>query len=315
MVDGSINVKVTARDEIARGVVRLTLTSATDERLPIWHPGAHIDVILSGDVVRQYSLCGDPSRTDKYEIAVLKDPNGRGGSIQMCRDIGVGCALNIRAPRQLFPLLAAKNYIFVAGGIGITPLLPMIAVTEAVGSNWRLLYGGRERASMAFRDVLAHYGDRVTVAPQDESGLLDLDSWLSDVIPETLIYACGPEALLQAIERKTVHWPRGSLHVERFAPKTLDEPLLDVPFEVELRQSGFTLQVPVGRSILDVVTDAGIPALSSCGLGTCGTCWTAVLEGVPDHRDSLLDEAQRQAGDQMLICVSRSRSHKLVLDL
>lgn len=311
----SIDVRVAARDVAARHVVRLTLKPVDGTLLPAWRPGAHIDVMLGDDMVRQYSLCGDPANADRYEIAVLDEAEGRGGSRRLCQEMQVGSTLQIGEPRSLFPLLQSPRYLFIAGGIGITPIVPMIRDAEGAGADWRLLYGGRERGSMAFRDELARYGDRVTFAPQDEVGLLDLDAWLGTVAPDTLIYACGPEALLAAVETKSAHWPEGSLRMERFAPKPVDPTLVNKSFEVELARAGVTLQVPADKSILEVVDEAGIPTLSACGHGTCGTCATTVIDGEPDHRDSLLDESDRREGRIMLICISRSCSDRLVLDL
>jgi ferredoxin len=168
---------------------------------------------------------------------------------------------------------------------------------------------------MAFLDELAPYGDRVSIRPQDETGLLDLGSLLGTPQPDTLVYCCGPEPLLAAVEQNVTAWPPRSLHVERFAPKPLTEPVRSDTFEVVLARSELTLPVPPGRSVLEVVEAAGVGVLSSCAEGTCGTCETGVLEGVPDHRDSVLTPEERQAGDCMMICVSRSTSPQLVLDL
>jgi ferredoxin len=168
---------------------------------------------------------------------------------------------------------------------------------------------------MAFLDELAQYGDRVSVRPQDETGLLDLDGLLGTPRADTLVYCCGPEPLLAAVEQRCAGWPRGALHVERFAPRPQAEPARAEAFEVELAQSELTLSVPPDRSILSVVEEAGVGLLSSCAEGTCGTCETAVLAGVPDHRDSVLSEEEREANDCMMICVSRARTDRLVLDL
>jgi ferredoxin len=191
----------------------------------------------------------------------------------------------------------------------------MIATVHAAGADWRLVYGGRSRASMAFLDDLKQYGDRVTIRPQDETGLLDLDSLLGRPQPETLVYCCGPEPLLAAVEQHCAAWPPRSLHVERFAPKPQAAPVLTEAFEVVLRHSELTLTVPPDRSILSMVEDAGVGVLSSCAEGTCGSCETAVLEGEPDHRDSVLNQEERRANDCMMICVSRSCGPRLVLDL
>jgi ferredoxin len=168
---------------------------------------------------------------------------------------------------------------------------------------------------MAFLDELARYGHRVAVRPQDETGLLDLDTLLGAPEPGTLVYCCGPEALLSAVEQRCAAWPPGALHVERFAARPLGEPVRAEAFEVELLRSGLTLTVPPERSVLDVVEAAGVGVLSSCAEGTCGTCETPVVDGLPDHRDSVLTDDERRRNDCMLICVSRSRTSRLVLDL
>jgi len=315
-VNASIDVLVDQHQVVAKGVVHMVLKARDGGELPAWSPGAHIDVFLPGSLVRQYSLCGDPQQRDRYEIAVLDELESRGGSRFLCRELAAAAELCIGFPRQLFPLQRSANYFFIAGGIGITPLLPMLREATACGANWQLLYGGRSRDSMAFAEALVHaYGERVHVAPQDASGLLDLDRWIGKPMPNTLVYACGPEALLQAVEARCAQWPAGSLHTERFAPKPMNAIEDDRPLEVVLKRSGQTLSVPPGTSILEAAEAAGVSCLSACGQGTCGTCWTRVLEGVPDHRDSLLDDEQRDAGDQMLICVSRAKTPRLVIDL
>jgi ferredoxin len=191
----------------------------------------------------------------------------------------------------------------------------MIRTVDATGSDWRLVYGGRQRTSMAFLDELSQYEARVSVRPQDETGLLDLDSLLGVAEPGTLVDCCGPEPLLAAVEQRCAGWPAGALHVERFAPRPQGEPIRNEAFEVVLERSEMTLTVPPDRSILSVIEQAGVGVLSSCAEGTCGTCETAVLAGEPDHRDSVLNELEREANDCMMICVSRSCGPRLVLDL
>jgi ferredoxin len=203
----------------------------------------------------------------------------------------------------------------VAGGIGITPLLPMIEQADALDADWRLLYGGRRHSSMAFLPELARYGDKVVVAPEDECGLLDLPGWLGVPQPGTRVYCCGPAPLLAAAEQLCQNWPPYSLHVERFTPKEFGAPVRPGPFEVELRRSGRTVTVPDGSSVLTALRLAGVGVLSSCQQGVCGTCETTVLDGLPDHRDSILADHERDAGDRMYVCVSGSRTDRIVLDL
>ncbi|MFF3333200.1 PDR/VanB family oxidoreductase [Streptomyces sp. NPDC002888] len=302
---------VDRREFAADGVLALTLRHPLGEPLPAWEPGAHIDVVLGPDLERQYSLCGDPADRDAWRIAVLREPDGRGGSAYVHGQLGQGDKVRVRGPRNHFALRSAPRYRFVAGGIGITPILPMLAAAEAAGAEFSLLYGGRTRESMAFTQELERYGDRVTVAPQDETGLLDLPSVLDALSDGTLVYCCGPGALLDAVEERC---PAGALHIERFQPKE-QQTGEDAEFEVELAQSGRTLTVPPGVSVLDTVRAAGVEVLFSCTEGTCGTCETDVLEGAPDHRDSVLTDEERETGETMMICVSRCRGKRLVLDL
>lgn len=306
---------VVAKDVVADGVVALVLEDPQGRLLPPWEPGAHVDLLLDGAPTRQYSLCGDPRDRASYRLGVLRDPAGRGGSVHVHDRLAVGDTVRVRGPRNHFPLAPAPAHLFIAGGIGITPILPMLAAAERAGTPWRLVYGGRHRASMAFLEELSAYGDRVSVQPQDEVGLLDLDALLGEPVPGTAVHCCGPEPLLAAVEQRCAGWPPGSLHVERFAPRPQTDPVPAEAFEVELAKTGLVLTVPPDRSILEVVEQAGVGVLSSCSEGTCGTCETAVLDGTPDHRDSVLDESERAAGDCLMICVSRSCSPRLVLDL
>ena len=304
-----------AKQEAADGVVTLILREVGDHPLPSWEPGAHVDLIMDQVPTRQYSLCGDPAESHQFRLGVLRDADGRGSSKYVHDQLQAGDVVRIRGPRNNFPLVPSPQYLFIAGGIGITPILPMIRAAEAAGAAWRLVYGGRERASMAFLGELAQYGDRVTVLPQDETGLLPLDALLGVPQPETLVYCCGPEPLLAAVERCCAAWPPRSLHLERFAPKPQAEPARAEAFEIVLQRSELTLTVPPDRSILSMIEEAGVGVLSSCAEGTCGTCETSVLEGEPDHLDSVLNDEERQAGDCMMICVSRSCTSRLVLDL
>jgi ferredoxin-NADP reductase len=304
--------EVTRRHLAADGVLSLTFTDPSGQDLPAWEPGAHIDLVLSEvGLTRQYSLCGDPADRSEWRIGVLRQPDGRGGSRYVHDELQVGTRVEVRGPRNHFPLLAAPRYLFIAGGIGITPILPMLA---AAGDRpWDLLYGGRSRDSMAFLDELAAHGDRVRVHPQDEAGLLPLASYLAAPRQDCLVYCCGPEPLLEAVEILCSGWPAGALHTERFAARR--EPAGDSAFDVVCQRSGRTLNVPPGRSILDVAEAAGVSPLSACREGVCGTCETRVLEGFPEHRDSVLTEGERASGESMMICVSRSSGARLVLDL
>jgi ferredoxin-NADP reductase len=311
-----LRLRVGRRTTGAEGVVVLDLRDPSGADLPAWSAGAHVDLELPGGLTRQYSLCGDPADRSVWRIAVLREPDSRGGSAHVHEELGEGADVEVRGPRNHFPLAPASGYLFIAGGIGITPILPMIDAAEAAGAEWELHYGGRSLRSMAFLEALEEAtGSRVTLHPQDEVGLIDLDRLLGAPRPGTLVYCCGPEPLLVAVEQRCADWPAGSLHVERFAPKDVGEPVLTGPFEVELAVSGLSLTVPPEKSVLQVVEDAGIGVLSSCTEGTCGTCETTVLAGEVDHRDSLLTPAEQAANDTMFICVSRAACPKLVLEL
>lgn len=308
---------VVARTDLADNVVGLTLAAQHGEPLAGWTAGAHVDLLLPEQQVRQYSLCGDPEDRLHYQVAVLREPAGRGGSRWIHDHLQVGDTLPVGTPRNHFALVPAPRYLFVAGGIGITPILPMIAAAERAGAQWQLHYGGRSRASMAFTETLARHGDRVRLWPQDHTGLIDLPAILRSPDADTAIYCCGPEPLLQAIKDTCNRqgWPVGALHVEHFAAQQPTGAAQDQAFEIELQRSGQTLTVPADRSILQVLMDAGIHVDQSCSAGVCGTCETRVLAGEPDHRDSVLSDSDRQTCNTMMVCVSRARSARLVLDL
>ena len=310
-----LRLRVARRVDGAEGVVVLYLRDPDGADLPAWTAGAHVDLRLPGELTRQYSLCGDPVERDVWRIGVLREPESRGGSAHVHEELVEGAEVEVRGPRNHFPLVAAPRYVFVAGGIGITPILPMITAADAAGATWELHYGGRSRRSMAFLESLERLSGHLTVHPQDEVGLIDLDAILGTPRPDTLVYCCGPEPLLQAVEQRCADWPEGSLHLERFAPKDVGEPVLTGAFEVELSLSGLSLTVPPEKSVLQVVEEAAVSVLSSCTEGTCGTCETTVLAGQVDHRDSLLTPAEQAANDTMFICVSRAACPKLVLEL
>ena len=306
---------VASRAAVADGVITLDLRDPAGATLPGWSPGAHIDLLLGRGLTRQFSLCGDPADRARWRIAVLREPGGRGGSAYVHDAVAEGSLVRARGPRNHFRLEPADRYLFIAGGIGITPILPMLAAADADGRPWTLTYGGRTAASMAFRaDLLARYPGRVRIRPHDQTGLLDLAGLLDGLQPGTLVYCCGPPPLLDALADHCAGWPAGLLHVERFAPAAAGAPP-GPGFEIELAQAGLTLTVPPGQSILEVVEAAGVTVLSSCTEGTCGTCETAVLAGLPEHRDSVLSPAEQAAADTMMICVSRSLTPRLVLDI
>ncbi|MFD0119210.1 PDR/VanB family oxidoreductase [Streptomyces sp. NPDC058320] len=306
----ALRLLVTRHESVADGVVQLRLEGRD---LPAWEPGAHLDLVLPSGLIRQYSLCGDPEDTSSYTVATRLIADGRGGSREVHEQLQEGSEVEVRGPRNRFPLTAgAPSYVFVAGGIGITPILPMLRALEARGADWRLLYAGRTRASMPFLEEAEKLGGergRVRVVAEDEDGRPDLAGLLADSAPDTAVYCCGPEGLMEAVAAALPGHCR--LHRERFAPHTSADG--NGPFEVELRRSGRTVPVPAGTSVLAAVR-AEVPNVSySCEQGFCGTCQQRVLEGEIDHRDELLTDSERD--DSMLICVSRARGERLVLDL
>ncbi|MFC8226118.1 PDR/VanB family oxidoreductase [Streptomyces sp. NPDC057287] len=311
MSDDSLRLTVRRMTWEAEGVLSVELTHPDGKPLPAWTPGAHLDVHAGGQV-RQYSLCGDPHTPDVYRIGVLNEPASRGGSRFVHTQLRPGQQITVSEPRNRFELEDADAYVFVAGGIGITPLLAMAREAARRGAAWRMVYGGRSRASMAFTGELAALGGDVTLVPQDEQGHIDLDTALTGLPDGTLVYSCGPEPLLTAVERRC---PGDRLRLERFAAPTVEHGGDDGAFEVECRTSGLTLTVGAGTSVLEAAESAGLAVESSCRDGICGSCETRVLEGTPDHRDFLLSEAERAAGASMMICVSRCASGRLVLDL
>jgi ferredoxin-NADP reductase len=313
----SLKMQVRSMAVEAEGVLGVELVASEGGRLPAWAPGAHIDLYLADGLRRQYSLCGDPGDPSRYRIGVLREVGGRGGSEFVHTRLRPGDDVEIDGPRNHFALVPAPAYIFVAGGIGITPILPMIAQAERAGGRWTLLYGGRSAASMAFTEQLSGYPDRVEVRPQDVHGLLDLAAVLGTPRTDTLVYCCGPEPLLKAVESHCAAWPAGSLHLERFAAPAQPQrdPSRENAVELVLDRSGRTLSVAPDQSLLDALLDNDIQVLSDCREGICGTCEVGVVEGEVDHRDFVLSDGERAASRCMMVCVSRARSGRLVLDL
>ena len=306
---------VVAADMVADGVRSITLAKPDAARLPDWAPGAHIDLFLPGDRVRQYSLCGDRWDAHTYRIAVLREPDGRGGSAFVHDQLSIGDTVGVGGPRNNFALAPAGQYLFIAGGIGITPILPMIHQARIQQIPWTLLYGGRSLTSMAFADELASHGSHVRIWPRDTLGLLPLRTAFGELGADAKVYCCGPAPLLAAVQAEGADLAPGRLRTERFVADPLTAPVRSTAFTVRMHRSGIELTVRPDQSILDALSQAGSPMLSSCGRGLCGTCETTVLDGIPDHRDSLLTDDERAANDVMLPCVSRACSDRIVLDL
>ncbi|MEU3227093.1 PDR/VanB family oxidoreductase [Streptomyces sp. NPDC006976] len=301
---------IAERTSPADGVVQLRLEGPD---LPAWEPGAHLDLVLPSGLVRQYSLCGDLADTGAYTVAARLVEDGRGGSREVHTALHEGMEVEVHGPRNRFPLSDAPAHVLIAGGIGITPILPMARLLAAGGADWRLLYGGRSRATMPFLEEvekLAADGGRVTVVPQDEAGHPDIAAALAQAPEGTAVHCCGPQPLMDAVAAALP--PGCVLRLERFSAAATD-PAGSAPFDVELRRSGRTVPVAADQSVLAAVR-AELPHVSySCEQGFCGTCQQRVLEGEVEHRDELLTDQEREGS--MLICVSRCRGGRLVLDL
>ncbi len=303
----------------ARDVMTLELRAPGGGALPPFEPGAHLEITLPNGLVRHYSLINDWRETERYVVAVGRAANSRGGSDYIHRHVRAGMRLTISAPRNNFRLeMDADRYLFVAGGIGLTPIMAMIRRCEAENKSWRLIYAARSRQRAAFYEDLCGFGaERVHFHFDDECGqVLDVSDAVSRWQEGERIYCCGPAPLMQTMETLTQHLPTGTVRFEWFtAPDDGLGPEDNDSFQVQLRRSGLDLVVPPDKSILQVLEENGVDVPFSCREGLCGTCQTAVCEGEPDHRDYVLSDEEREAGSSMMVCVSRAKSPVLVLDL
>lgn len=319
--DLTYDVRVVGRRIVGEDVVALDLARLDGEHFPLATPGSHIDLYLGNDehgerLCRQYSLWGEVDDPAIWRIGVLKDPSSRGGSVRVHETLFVGTELTVRGPRNHFPLEPAESYVFFAGGIGITPILPMVRAVERAGRSWKLYYLARNRSRLALLDEIGCLpADRVILHCDDEKGLIDLAGITAALGTADHVYACGPAPLLDALDALAADGGGWAFHCERFAAPTPAAGTEDRPFEVVLAKSGRVLQVPVGVSCLKVLRDAGTDVDWSCSEGVCGTCETEVIDGEPDHRDAVLTPSERAANETMMPCVSRARSARLVLDL
>ena len=301
----------------ADAVVSVRLQRPGGAPLPAWEPGAHVDLVLPVGIARQYSLIESPADFSSYRVAVLQQPASRGGSEYVHVFLRPGQRVRVSAPRNHFALDPAPSYLLIGGGIGITPLLSMARDAAARGARWSLHYGGRSRRTMAFwRELVAEHGGAVQVWADDEERRLPLERLLARREEGTLLYACGPQPLIDAVRSVAAEhgWPEEDVRFERFAP-TVREHGPDREIAVEARRSGVEVAVEQDESVLDALLRAGVGISSSCRSGVCGACQVGVLEGEPEHRDDILTSAQQAANDTMLPCVSRARGERLVLDV
>jgi phthalate 4,5-dioxygenase reductase subunit len=313
-----LSLRVVRTELAAEGIKLIELRDDDGGELPAFTAGAHIKVVTPSGTARQYSLCNDPIERDHYVIAVKKERLGRGGSLSMHDDVSPGDLLQASLPKNDFPLSGtAPGYLFVAGGIGITPIRSMVLhLLKAGQDNFRLYYLTASPETTAFidemrSDPLAAHVD-LHHSQSGAANRFDLWSLFEDPTKDH-VYCCGPRGLMDAVKDMTGHWPPSALHFEDFGSDLVRPRLDDRPFDVQLGRDGPILPVPVGRSILEVARAAGKIIPSSCESGTCGTCRVPLLQGVADHRDLVLDDADR--GSYIMVCVSRAKSDTLVIDL
>lgn len=295
----------------AQDVHSFRLTSPDGAQLPRWQPGCHLDVVLPSGRQRQYSLCGDPDDRGSYRIAVRRLADGGGGSTELHDAVRADTMLTVRGPHNAFPFVSTQRYLFIAGGIGITPILPMVKAAAASGAQWRMVYAGRSRESMPFLDELAELdANRSWIRPDSEYGVPSGPELLDHAPAGATVYCCGPIPLMAGVRRELPASRAEVLHTERFS----SPPIVDSrPFEVALTRSNRVLTVPADRSALDVIRQRVPGVAYSCRQGFCGTCRTRVLSGEVDHRDRVLTDEQRATG--MTICVSRANGSRITLDL
>ena len=308
--------EVVAQDE---NVIALTFAAPDRAVLPEWHPGAHLDLHLQSGRMRSYSLCGDPGDRRTYRIAVRRIPEGGGGSIEVHDTLNVGDIVPIRGPRNAFPVAlpgfgsSARRLRFIAAGIGITPILPMLAMADRFGIEWSMIYSGRSADSIPFIEELARYGDRVTVRTDDVDGLPTMEELVgpvADADAGLAVYCCGPVVMLEALRSHLVGRDDIELHFERFAPP----PIVDgTSFDVVLNSTGETITVAADVSALTAIRAVRPDVPYSCQQGFCGACKMHTTSGDIDHRDSLLTEPERAAGF-FLPCVSRCTTDELAVD-
>ncbi|GAA3954107.1 PDR/VanB family oxidoreductase [Gordonia caeni] len=319
--DGLQTLEIVDREVVAQdeNVIALTFAAPSRAVLPEWFPGAHLDLHLESGRMRSYSLCGDPGDRRAYRIAVRRIPDGGGGSIEVHDTLAVGDSVSIRGPRNAFPLAlpgfgsSARRLRFVAAGIGITPILPMLAMADRYGVEWSMIYSGRSPESIPFIDELARYGDKITVRTDDVDGLPTMDELVgpcpaSDA--ELAVYCCGPVPMLEGLRAHLVGRGDVELHFERFSPP----PILDgTAFDVVLNSTGEKITVADDESTLTAIRKVRPAVPYSCQQGFCGTCKMRTTAGAVDHRDNLLTEPERAAG-YFLPCVSRCDSGELAVD-
>ena len=308
--------RVTRNDRIADGIHLMEFRSADGRPLPEFSAGAHITIRVPNGLMRKYSLCNDPAERDRYAIAVKREATGRGGSANLIDTVKAGDELMVAAPVNDFRLpQRGQDFLFIAGGIGITPIMAMIRQVQAEGKRFRLFYCTRSPETTAFLDELSkpEFKNKVTIHHDhgDPGRSLDLRPVLLERKNREHLYCCGPRPLMEAVRDMTGHWSSAAVHFEAFSEAETHKPT-DKPFKVRLARSGEVIEVPADKTILEVLRAHGLEVPSSCETGTCGTCRTKLLAGQADHRDLVLAEHER--ADHIMICVSRARSDEITID-
>jgi len=311
-----IPLRVTRNDQIADGIHLLEFRDTGGNPLPQFSAGAHITVRVPNGMLRKYSLCNDPAERDRYLVAVKREVTGRGGSSTLIDRTKPGDELLVTAPVNDFALpQRAQDFLFIAGGIGITPIMAMIRQVQAEGKRFRLYYVTRSPETTAFYDELSkpEYNDKVVIHHDhgDPAQSLDLKPVLAERKNREHLYCCGPRPLMEAVRDMTEHWSSTAVHFEAFSEADIHK-ATDRPFKVKLAKSGTVLEVPADKTIMEVLREHGLDVPSSCETGTCGTCRTKLLAGQADHRDLVLHEHER--GNTIMICVSRAKSDEITID-
>ncbi len=321
MTAATLTVRIARKRSEATDICSFELVEAGGKSLPPFAAGAHVDVQLPGGMTRQYSLCNDPTESHRYLIAVLREPNSRGGSRALHDEIREGDELQISEPKNHFPLAhEAKRSLLLAGGIGVTPILCMAERLAAAGADFEMHYCTRSPQRTAFRERIAAspFSNKVVFHFDDDPAKqrLDIPALLAAQTTGTHVYVCGPKGFMEAVldSARASGWPESHLHYEFFSAEPVKSDA-DASFDVRLASSGRTITVPADKSVVQALYEAGVEIPISCEQGVCGTCLTRVLEGAPDHRDQYLTPEEQTANDQFTPCCSRSKSPLLVLDL
>jgi ferredoxin-NADP reductase len=313
--DGLIDVRVIAIRYAARDTHLYEFARLDGKPLPAYQPGAHIDLHLPNGLTRQYSLIEAEPYPASYTVGIKRDPASRGGSRYIHDELRVGKTLKISAPRNNFPLVEDANHVVLfAGGIGITPIWCMVQRLAKLGRSWTLHYACRSRADMAFLKALETMASSRFHFDEESGGkFLDVAAIVGAAPKDAHLYCCGPTPMLKAFESATANWPREQIHIEYFTPK--QEAAKTGGFTVELARSGKEFIIPEGKSILQVLLDAGVDVDYSCELGICGACEQRVISGEPEHRDAILTEEEQASNTKVMICCAGCKSERLVLDL